>query len=136
MLCCLLIVSANTMMYADDDSRQLVQLPEKMQQHMLVNMREHLEAINGILFHLANDELEAAAELAEQNLGMSSLESHGAEHMAEFIPAGMRRAGTAMHTAASRFALTAQEGELLPAVKALAEVTKTCVSCHAVYRIR
>ena len=136
MLCCLLIVSANTMMYADDSSRQLVQLPEKMQQHMLANMRDHLEAINGILFHLANDELEAAAQLAEQNLGISSLESHGAEHMAEFMPEGMRRAGTAMHTAARRFALTAQEGELLPAVKSLAEVTKTCVSCHAVYRIR
>ena len=136
MLSCLLIVSANTMMYADDDGRQLVQLPEKMQQHMLANMRDHLEAINGILFHLANNELDAAAQLAEQNLGMSSLESHGAEHMAKFMPEGMRRAGTAMHRAASHFALTAQEGELLPAVKSLAEVTKTCVSCHAVYRIR
>lgn len=136
MLCCLSIVGTGTICYANDDSRQLVQLPEKMQQHMLANMRDHLEAINGILFYLANNELEAAAELAEQNLGMSSLESHGAGHMAKFMPEGMRGAGTAMHAAASRFALTAQEGELLPAVKSLAEVTKTCVSCHAVYRIK
>lgn len=135
-LCCLLMVNTEMTSYADDSSRQLVQMPEKMQQHMLANMREHLQAINGILFHLANNELDAAAQLAEQDLGMSSLESHGAEHMAKFMPEGMRRAGTAMHTAASHFALTAQEGELLPAVKSLAEVTKTCVSCHAVYRIR
>lgn len=136
MLCCLLILGAETTSHADDDGRQLVQLPEKMQQHMLINMRAHLQAINEILFHLANNELDAAAQLAEQNLGMSSLESHGAGHMAKFMPEGMRRAGTAMHKAASRFALTAEEGELQPAYKSLAEVTKACVSCHAVYRIR
>jgi len=136
LLLCLLLLCVVRASFANDDNRQLVQLPDKMQQHMLTNMRDHLHAINGILFHLANNELDAAAQLAEQNLGMSSLALHSAEHMAKFMPEGMRRAGTAMHKAASRFALTAQEGELQPAVKLLAEVTKTCVSCHAAYRIR
>ena len=48
----------------------------------------------------------------------------------------MRQAGTNMHKAASRFALKAQEGELLPAYKMLSEVTSTCVACHSVYRIK
>lgn len=81
-----------------------------MQQHMMTNMRDHLAAIDEILIYLGNDDLEKAAETAEYRLGMSSLESHGASHMAKFMPEGMREAGTAMHRAASRFALKAQEG--------------------------
>jgi cytochrome c556 len=56
--------------------------------------------------------------------------------MAGFMPDGMRQAGTAMHEAASRFALKAQEEEALPAYNALSEVTSACVACHTEYRIR
>ena len=106
-----------------DDARKLVQLPEMMQQHMMSNMRDHLVAINEILIKMANGAFEEAAEIAEYRLGMSSLESHGANHMAKFMPEGMRQAGTTMHKAASRFALKAQEEEVLPAYKALSEVS-------------
>ena len=121
---------------ADDDARRLVQLPEKMQQHMMSNMRDHLVAINEILIKMANGDFEEAAEIAEYRLGMSSLESHRASHMAKFMPEGMRQAGTAMHKAASRFSLKAQEEEVLPAYNALSEVTSACVACHSGYRIR
>jgi len=121
---------------ADDDARQLVKLPEMMQQHMMANMRDHLAAINEILAHMAKDELDKAADVAENRLGMSSLKSHGAGHMARFMPEGMRQAGTGMHRAASRFALKAQEGELLPAYRALADITSACVVCHSGYRIK
>jgi len=33
---------------AEDDSRQLVKLPEMMQQHMMSNMRNHLDVINQV----------------------------------------------------------------------------------------
>ena len=131
-----LLMSASTISSANDDTRQLVQLPDMMQQHMMSNMRDHLVAMNTILTHLGNNELDKAADVAEQRLGMSSLGSHGADHMAKFMPAGMRKAGTSMHKAASRFALKAQEGELLPAYKVLSEVTAACVACHSGYRIR
>ena len=121
---------------ADEDSRQLVKLPDMMQQHMMSNMRDHLVAINEILTYLANEDFDKAAKVAEHRLGMSSLKSHGASHMAKFMPKGMRQAGTSMHRAASRFALKAEEGEALPAYKALTEVTSACVACHADYRIR
>lgn len=119
-----------------NDSRTLVELPEMMQVHMLSNMRDHLVAINEILVYLGSGELDKAAETAEYRLGMSSLESHGASHMAKFMPAGMRQAGTAMHKAASRFALKAQEGELLDAYKALSEITSACVACHSGYKVK
>jgi len=40
------------------------------------------------------------------------------------------------HPAASRrFARTAEEGDPLPAYKALQEVTAACVACHTAYRV-
>jgi len=131
----LLVCCASTSMAAED-SRQFVELPKMMQDHMMSNMRDHLASINEILQKMKNGELDKAAEVAESRLGMSSLELHGASHMAKFMPEGMREAGTNMHRAASRFALKAQEGEVLPAYKTLAEVTAACVTCHAAYRIR
>ncbi len=74
------------------------------------NMRDHLVAINEILTYMANNQLDQAAEVAESRLGMSSLESHGASHMAKFIPEGMRQTGTSMHRAASRFATASNDG--------------------------
>lgn len=121
---------------SSEDERELVELPAMMQEHMLSNMRDHLVALNEILEDLTASDFEGAAQTAEFRLGMSSLESHGASHMARFMPGGMRKAGTNMHRAASRFAVKAQEGEVQPAYKALSEVTAACVACHSIYRIR
>ncbi|MBW2209304.1 MAG: hypothetical protein JRG79_20610 [Deltaproteobacteria bacterium] len=131
-----LLLLNSTVSVADNDTRQLVQLPEMMQQHMMSNMRDHLTAINEILVYMGDGEFDKAAETAEQRLGMSAMESHGASHMAKFMPEGMRQAGTSMHRAASRFALKAEEGEPLPAYKMLAEITSACVTCHSGYRIK
>ena len=130
------LVFASNISIADDDSRQFVQLPEMMQQHMMSNMRDHLVSINEILIYMANGQLDQAAEVAESRLGMSSLKSHGASHMAKFMPEGMQQSGTSMHRAASRFALKAQEGEVLLAYNALSKITSACVACHSSYRIR
>ena len=119
-----------------EDTRELVQMPELMQLHMMSNMRDHLAAINEILSYMAQDQLQNAAEVAESRLGMSSLQLHGASHMAPLMPEEMRHAGTNMHRAASRFALKAQEGEVLPAYRALSEITAACVACHSGFRIR
>ncbi len=121
---------------AHSDQRQLVKLPEPMQAHMLSNMRDHLATLNGILNALAQDDFDHAASLAEQRLGMSSLELHGASHMAPFMPAPMRAIGTRMHRAASRFARKAREDDALAAYHMLKDVTAACVACHTAYRIR
>lgn len=132
----LLLLNLPCSTHAGDDARELVQLPEMMQAHMLENMRDHLAALDEILSKMAAGDMDGAAETAESRLGMSSLQSHGASHMAQFMPEGMRNAGTGMHQAASRFALVAQEGETAPAYGALSTVTSACVSCHSNYRIR
>jgi len=122
--------------HAAEDTRQLVKLPEMMQHHMLSNMRDHLQTLNQILIDMGTGKLGKAGELAEARLGMSSLELHGASHMAKFMPKAMQEMGTNMHKAASRFARKAEEGDLLPAYKMLSEVTSSCIACHTAYRIR
>ena len=70
---------------------------------------------------------------------MSSLALHGAHEVARFMPPGMQDAGTAMHRSASRFSVVARDGaatgELGPPLSALAELTATCVACHAGFRL-
>jgi hypothetical protein len=83
------------------DSRELVRLPEPMQEHMLGNMRDHLATLNEIIGDVADAKFDQAAKLAEQRLGMSSLGLHGAAHMAPFMPQPMQDIGTSMHRAAS-----------------------------------
>ena len=121
------------------DPRKLVEMPAPMVQHMLSNMRDHLVALTEIQRALGAAEYQRAGEIAEQRIGLSSLDAHGAAHMAPFMPKAMQEIGTQMHRAASRFALVAQEssadGNTARAVGALAKVTEQCVSCHAAYRV-
>ena len=130
-----LVTLSNNVAYAADDARQLVKLPDMMQEHMLSNMRDHLVTINEILNNMSDGHLDKAAEIAEARLGISSLELHGASHMGKFMPKEMQQAGTSMHKAATAFALKAQEGDALPAYRALSKVTASCVACHSAYRI-
>jgi hypothetical protein len=122
-----------------DDGRVTVKLPELMREHMLSNMRDHLLALEEITRFLANQNYDEAAEVAENRLGMSSLELHGASHLGQFMPQEMGAIGTKMHRAASRFALAAKDAELdgglNKAFSALAEVMQQCVACHAGYKV-
>ena len=119
----------------DQDSREKVKLPDMMKQHMLGNMRDHLLALHEIQVALAKGELDKAGDIAEQRIGMSSLASHNAAHMAPFMPKAMQEIGTEMHHSASRFAITAKEGDTIRALDSLSKVTQQCVACHATFRI-
>jgi len=117
------------------DTRTRVELPAMMKTHMLGNMRDHLQALSQIQTALAKGELDKAGDIAETRIGMSSLVSHNASHMAPFMPKGMQDIGTEMHHAASRFAMIANEGDLSRALQGLSKVTEQCVACHMSYRV-
>lgn len=134
-----LLVALTASARAQPDTRKMVELPVPMRQHMLGNMRDHLQAISAIEDALATGAFDRAGQIAEQRLGLSSLAAHGAEHMAPYMPKEMQALGTGMHRAASRFALVVQEtsadGDLKKAIGSLAAVTQQCVACHAAYRV-
>ena len=122
------------------DTRVLVKFPPELAEHTLANMRDHLLALQEITIALARNEHDKASRIAEERLGMTSLRSHGAHEVAKFMPQGMQDAGTAMHRAASRFAIEAQNagvtGDLKPALAVLGDVMSACVGCHAGYRLK
>lgn len=139
-LACLMVhpvIAAETDM--SNDPRTLVAMPEMLRTHMLSNMREHLLTLGEIQQALARGDFDHAADLAEQNIGLSSTVSHHADKLAPYMPPEMRQIGLAMHKKASQFALIAQEssadGNLTRALNALGEVTVQCAACHAAYRV-
>lgn len=122
------------------DARAEVEFPAQLKEHTLANMRDHLLTLQRVQEALAKGSFDSAAQLAESRLGMSSLPLHGAHEVAKFMPQGMQDLGTAMHKAASRFAIEAGNagatGDLKPALAALAGLTAQCVACHAAYRLK
>ena len=122
------------------DAREFIKFPPMLVEQTLANMRDHLHTLQEIQLNLGMGRTDAAAKLAESRLGMSSLGLHGAAEVSKYMPQGMQESGTAMHHAASRFAVTAQEagatGDLKPVFSGLAEITAQCVGCHASYRLR
>lgn len=140
------------------DNRQPVSFPPPMRQHMLDNMRDHLQALADILTALSGSEYARAAQIARARLGMDSPAAAGCNPgatatgipqmsqpmdmermMARFMPEGMRNAGLDMHQSASVFAAEADKaatsGDARPAFAALARVTGKCVACHTAYRM-
>jgi hypothetical protein len=138
------VMSAETHMHdpasaAATDARQLVTFPEPMRMHTIASMRDHLSALQEINAALSMNDFDKAAGIAERRLGMSSLEAHGAAHVAPFMPKRMQDIGTQMHRDASRFAIEAQNAsvgnDVRPALGALSKVMAQCVACHAAYRL-
>jgi hypothetical protein len=137
------------------DARKLLSFPPPMREHMLSNMRGHLQALNEILAALSSGDGPKAGEIAETRLGVESPgaaacvpkggATDGSTHdmaamMAKFMPEDMRALGLAMHESASDFAREAAKaqagGDLKPALAALARVTQNCAACHAAYRLK
>ena len=122
------------------DPRMAVQFPPELKDHTLANMRDHLLALQQIQDALSRSDYDVAAKISEDRLGMSSLTAHGAHEVAKYMPQGMQDAGTSMHRGASRFAVSLQEaaitGDLRKPLGELANVTASCVACHAGYRLQ
>ncbi|MGE5129745.1 MAG: hypothetical protein ACM3IK_08940 [Sphingomonadaceae bacterium] len=125
---------------APEDTRQLVEFPPALRAKELANMRDHLLTLSRIQGYLSKHEFDKAGKLAEDRLGMSSFGLHGAHEVAPYMPKGMQEAGTAMHRAASRFAIATQQAaidnDVGHALGALNEVTQACIACHAAYRLQ
>ncbi|MCW8944307.1 MAG: hypothetical protein OQL27_05995 [Sedimenticola sp.] len=134
-----LIMAGMVLPASAEDQRVQVDLPPMMQEHMMGNMRDHLVTLQKITQLLSSQQYDEAADAAEQRLGMSSLDLHGASHLGKYMPKEMGAIGTNMHHAASRFAITARnaavDGGLELAFGALSEVMQQCVACHAGYKV-
>jgi hypothetical protein len=120
------------------DLRQLVSMPEQARQLMREDMLDHLSALNEIIGYLAENNLDAAANVAETRMGKSSMGKHRATGMGpgRFMPLDMRNIGWGMHESATEFSRIAKEGDIKRAYSALQKLTTSCVVCHSSFRTR
>ena len=122
------------------DTRQEVAFPPLVKRQMLATMRMHLQGLGEIQQALADGHFEVAAHIATMNLGMSSMHGNQMAEDAKYMPEGMMRLGALMHQRAGEFAVTAQNaaatGDIQQPLRALSQVTQTCIACHAAYRLR
>ena len=120
------------------DHRKLASMPEQARQLMRQDMINHLATLNDILVYLANNNLDAAADIAENRMGKSAMGKHRTTGMGpgRFMPLEMRNLGWGMHDAASEFSKIAKQGDLKSAYSAFQKVTSSCVACHYSYRTR
>lgn len=122
------------------DFRQLVDMPDLPRSLMRSDMLDHLAALNEIIGYLAENNLAAAGETAENRMGQSTMGKHAAiargQGPGRFMPNTMQQMGWNMHDSATEFAKVAKEGDRTKALTALQQLTSSCVACHMSFRTR
>jgi hypothetical protein len=120
------------------DFRTLVKIPEKARLILQEDMLDHLAVLNEINHFLAENDLKAAAEVAETGMGRSLLVKYQDQDMrpGRHMPVEMRKIGWELHNAAAEFAQVARQGNLQKALFAYHRITSACVACHYSYRTR
>ncbi len=118
------------------DQRQLVTMPDQSRELMRQDMLGHLSALTEILGYLAEDNLNAVAEVAETKMGNSAKGKHRATGMGpgRFMPILMRNMGWTMHEMASELSLVAKRGDIKQSYAALQKLIASCATCHFNYR--
>ncbi len=136
------LLCLGSMMASAEESRTLLDMPAPMIDHYLSNMRDHMESLDQIARAIADGKYHDVMLLAEERLGNSAFERHGAAHLNQVMPEHMQELGGALHRASSRLAVDAHAAEQELTADAqkkvlmdFAAVTHTCTTCHAEYRV-
>ena len=120
------------------DLRSYVEMPEKARQILQEDMLDHLAVLNEINSYLAENDLLAAADVAENGMGRSLLSKYQDEEMrpGRYMPKEMREIGWELHDAATQFVTAARQVNLKKTLLAYQRITSACVACHYSYRTR
>ncbi len=113
------------------DMRTSMKLSEKMKQHQLSNMREHVEAIKNIVGLMAEKKFEDASNIAHTKLGLTP----GMQAMCDrFDNEHFRELGRAFHESGDDLGDALQTKNVNASLHALNKTMQYCVECHAAYR--
>lgn len=127
----------------NEDPRTKIELPDNIEKKMLVNMRDHIGALDDIIQAVQAGEYEKAEDVAESRLGWSSLVRRGDQEVANHWAKPMQKMADQMYRSASNFVIVSQNASVEDSkegyqnvLAALGEVTSACRSCHEAYRVR
>lgn len=142
--CCLTISGTLSVTAGEmEDSRTMVKLPSDIERKMLVNMRDHIGALDDIIHAIQAGKYENAEDIAETRLGWSSLVRRGDQEVANHWAGPMQKMADQMYRSASNFVIVAQNASVEDSkegyqkvMAALGDVTSACRGCHEAYRVR
>ncbi len=118
-------------MQLPDDNRLSLNVTGKRAKHQLMNMRDHVDAVNLIIAYLSKDQYENASEVANKRLGLSDqmkmmCSSFGNKEFEEL--------GFAFHKSAETMAEVFKTKDKNKSLQALSTTMTYCVSCHAKFK--
>lgn len=125
-----------------EDLRELVAMPDEVRDSLLMNMQDHLVALDTILSHAAQERFTEAARVADQRLRFFT-NSEGEEAITRWFPPEMLAARDQLRTAADRFSQAAERANrsrdyasMRELSWAISDITTACTGCHGHYRVR
>jgi hypothetical protein len=114
------------------DERQPVKMTKEMAEHQLKNMRDHLEAITGIVDAMADKNFKKM-KLESKRLASSPKMKQMCNNMGKATP-GFTEMGLALHSAADTLVHAAEKKNYNQFVKNLSTTLHTCTSCHSAFK--
>jgi hypothetical protein len=116
------------------DARERVTLPAAAREKILAEMRHMLESVSAILQGLAAGD-PGAIETAARASGMG-MAGNMDPRVRSTLPAPLRELGMQTHRGFDALADRMKAGGTRDdAVRGLAQITQSCVACHAIYRL-
>ncbi len=140
-----LIVAGFTYVYAEElkDTRTLVKLPSDIEQKMIVIMRDHIRALEDIIYAIQVEDYDEAEQIVESRLGWSSSLSPEEQEVTKHWPEAMQKMGKNLYHAANDYIDVSQNAKAKyskesseKVIAALGKVINACRSCHETYRFR
>lgn len=119
---------------APQDSRTAIPMPEDAREAILTEMRQMMEALNGVLLAASREDRDAMAAAARS--GGSAIAVDTDPQVAEALPGEFVRLGSGTHREFDALAEAIEAGIDTDSVVArLGSLTAKCVACHASYRV-
>ncbi len=114
-----------------NDSRLSLNLNAKQKQHQMMNMRDHLDAVQKIMTLLAKEDYDKAAKIAYEKLGSTTKMKL---MCASFGNKKFENMGLEFHKSADAMSEIFKNKNMEKSLDALAKTLNYCVKCHEMYR--
>src|SRR5689334_20774789 len=114
------------------DTRAAVPLLPMMANHQKQNMRDHLLAVQEIVFALSTDDF-SGVERAAGRIGYTEQMGQMCAHMGAGAP-GFTEQSLQFHHTADTITVAARQRDREAVMRALGSTLQTCTACHAAFR--
>ncbi len=114
-----------------DDQRIALNPPPMQARHQLINMRNHLVAIQTIIQALSKDDFDKAAEVASAKLGLTD---EMKMMCSAFGNEEFEKLGLAFHQSADKMSEVFKTRDKNKSLEALSTTMTFCVTCHSKFK--